>query len=31
MRFEATSQELLNKYRTYLEAIVEKAKQEVGA
>jgi phosphomannomutase/phosphoglucomutase len=31
MRFEATSQELLSKYRTYLEGIVEKAKQEVGA
>lgn len=31
MRFEATSDELLEKYRTYLEDIVEQAKQEVGA
>jgi phosphomannomutase/phosphoglucomutase len=31
MRFEATSDELLSKYRTYLEGIVEQAKKEVGA
>jgi len=31
MRFEATSDELLSKYRTYLEGVVQKAKKEVGA
>jgi phosphomannomutase / phosphoglucomutase len=31
MRFEATSEALLSKYRTYLEGIVEQAKKEVGA
>ncbi len=31
MRFEASTDELLKKYRTYLEDIVDQAKQEVGA
>jgi phosphomannomutase/phosphoglucomutase len=31
MRFEASSQELLDKYQTYLEGVVEQAKKEVGA
>jgi len=31
MRFEATSDALLKKYRTYLEGVVEQAKKEVGA
>ncbi len=31
MRFEATSQALLEKYRAYLEGVVEQAKKEVGA
>lgn len=31
MRFEATTDALLKKYRTYLEALVEQAKKEVGA
>jgi phosphomannomutase/phosphoglucomutase len=31
MRFEATSEALLKKYRSYLEGVVEQAKKEVGA
>ncbi len=31
MRFEASSQTLLDKYQQYLESIVERAKKEVGA
>lgn len=31
MRFEATTEALLKKYRTYLEGVVEQAKKEVGA
>jgi phosphomannomutase/phosphoglucomutase len=31
MRFEATSEGLLKKYRSYMEGIVEQAKKEVGA
>ena len=31
MRFEATSEALLKKYRGYLEGLVEQAKKEVGA
>ena len=31
MRFEATSDELLKKYRDYLEGVVEEAKKAVGA
>ena len=31
MRFEATSDALLAKYRSYLEGVVEQAKKEVGA
>jgi phosphomannomutase/phosphoglucomutase len=31
MRFEASSQALLDKYQTYLEGVVEQAKKDVGA
>jgi phosphomannomutase / phosphoglucomutase len=30
MRFEATSEKLLNEYRAEIEEIVERAKKEVG-
>jgi phosphomannomutase/phosphoglucomutase len=30
MRFEATSEKLLNEYRSEIEEIVERAKKEVG-